>query len=109
VSWWTRYHATWRAELILQLGGVCRAADAACQGGLELDHIHGRDYKLHKLSSHMRVKRYRAEAAAGLLQVLCRHHNAKKNQRDLFKRKSAPAPEAVPAWVTEESQSPRES
>ncbi len=103
---WSRAHATIRAELIAQLGGVCRWADGTCEGGLELDHIHGRDYKVAALSSHMRARRYRAEAAAGLLQVLCRKHNARKGatleKRGVHQGPHLPLPDEPPAWLMEQ-------
>jgi hypothetical protein len=96
MSWWTEYHAKWRAKLICELGGQCVYAGCGTTENLELDHIHGRDWKVEKFSSHMRVRRYRVEAAEGKLQVLCRSHNAKKNLRTPLRA------EPVPAWVTEE-------
>jgi hypothetical protein len=75
-----------------------------------LDHINGRDYDVAKLSSHMRVKKYREEAAAGLLQVLCRSHNARKGnlleKRGVHTHPALPVAEDVPAWVTETEPDP---
>ena len=104
MSWWTERHRTWRAALIQELGGVCSRADGTCDGGLELDHIAGRDYDVAKLSSHMRVKKYVEEAAAGALQVLCRRHNAQKGAtlEQGWRSKARPDREAIPAWVTED-------
>jgi len=62
--------------------------------------VRGRDYDVAKLSSHMRVKRYRAEAAAGLLQVLCKKHNARKGatmeQRGVHALPALPVVETIP-------------
>lgn len=58
-----------RAALVQSLGGRC--AQCGSTHSLEIDHIHGRDYRLSDLSSDQRVSRYRREAQANLLQVLC--------------------------------------
>lgn len=50
-----------------------------CRGALELDHIHGRTWNPAKEARWTRIVRYEQEAASGLLQVLCRRHNAAKH------------------------------
>jgi len=68
-----------RLELIARLGGKC----ALCGAGekLEIDHINGCDWLLSGKSSHARVIHYRREAERGLLRVLCRSCNARRNSR----------------------------
>lgn len=44
---------------------------------LEFDHIHGRDYVANKLSSVARMARYKREAKAGELRLLCKDCNLK--------------------------------
>lgn len=66
-----------RARLIKRLGGAC--AYCGARSRLEIDHIYGTTWRLAKKSRWMRVIIYRREAREGLLQVLCRHCNARKN------------------------------
>lgn len=66
-----------RMDLVIQLGGVC--AFCGSKHDLQIDHIHGRNYSLRKLSSDHRVSIYRREAQAGLLQVLCGPCNNSKH------------------------------
>lgn len=77
----TRKRAAWarreRARLIQELGGRC--ASCGARERLEIDHIHGTTWRLASKSRWMRVILYRREARQGLLQVLCRHCNARKN------------------------------
>lgn len=68
-----------REELKKQLGNVCaHLGMGECAGGLEFDHINGRDYELRKLGRDTRVKRLIQEIARGEIQLLCRRHNARK-------------------------------
>lgn len=66
-----------RERLIQELGGAC--AYCGARRRLEIDHIKGTTWVLAKKSRWMRVVIYRREAMNGLLQVLCRHCNARKN------------------------------
>ena len=62
-----------RQRLLDELGGAC----ALCGSGedLEIDHPAGVTYDPAKLSSSQRVSRYRAEARAGTVRVLCSRCN----------------------------------
>ncbi len=95
-----RYARKWHAAMIATLGGRC----AWCRrtDRLELDHIAGRSWEPRALSWHRRITRYRAELAAGPLQVPCRSCNALKG---VTVEKPARARRAVvetePDWVRE--------
>lgn len=69
---------TARIQLIIQLGATCQECGCTRIRKLEIDHIHGRTYNLSKLGSHNRITIYRKEAQQGLIQVLCRKCNARK-------------------------------
>lgn len=58
-----------RVELIERLGGKCEICKSRKK--LEIDHPHGRDWKVEKVASHMRIKIYEAEAARGEVRLLC--------------------------------------
>lgn len=62
-----------RLRLLAQLGGKC--AKCGKKKHLEFDHPNGRNYQPSKLSRHGRLARYRRDAAAGNLRVLCRKCN----------------------------------
>lgn len=64
-----------RARLVQDLGGRC--AECGSADDLEIDHKHGRDYDVAELGSAERVCRYRREARAGLLRVLCKPCNGR--------------------------------
>lgn len=81
----TEYNARWyyfgRLALIKQLGGKC--VDCGTKGRnkknrLELDHIHGRDWKPREKSRWQRLTIYRREAAEGKLAVRCAKCNKLK-------------------------------
>jgi uncharacterized protein len=64
-----------RNELVQKLGGKCVLCSAT--DGLEIDHVHGRDWDPATLSKQQRADRYRSEHDDGVyLQVLCRSCNA---------------------------------
>ena len=65
-----------RAALIAKRGGVCEDGFCFVTVGLEFDHLNGRDWTPSKLSRLQRIARYEADAAAGLIRLLCRPHNA---------------------------------
>lgn len=65
-----------RRDLVALLGGKC--AECGTTRRLEFDHPHGRDYDPARLSRWSRIARYRRDAAAGNLRVLCRSHNASR-------------------------------
>jgi hypothetical protein len=65
-----------RRELIEALGARCAMESAECDGDLEVDHPRGRDYEPNRLNQLQRLRRYRRDAAAGRVRLLCRHHNA---------------------------------
>lgn len=98
-----RYARKWHAALIAQLGGRCAWCSATTR--LELDHKNGRTWTPRLVSWHRRIKRYREEAAAGLLQVLCKSHNALKGNLVEKPARRPPAPgldlDREPAWVRE--------
>lgn len=68
-----------RLALIQALGGECALCGSTWD--LEIDHIHGRDYSLRAISQDQRVTRYRREAAAGLVRVLCSGCNGSDGAR----------------------------
>lgn len=98
-----RYARKWHKAMVAALGGRC----ALCQrtSRLELDHIDGRTWSPRAVSWHLRIKRYREEMAAGLLQVLCRSCNALKGRtveqpaRALAAAEVAGDFETEPDWV----------
>lgn len=68
-------------------GGVCALCGAT--EGLQFDHINGRDYNPNQLSYSARMARYKREAAAGELRLLCEPHNLaerKKHENGSFCR-----------------------
>lgn len=76
VSRQTRYARTLREALIVQLGGQCeKQHESPCAGELEFDHKNGRRYIVKKLSYSARLARYKKEADAGELRLLCEKHN----------------------------------
>jgi len=70
------------AEIVSELGGRCVACGATDE--LSLDHIKPDGVVKSRLEWSWRVSVYRREAAAGLLQVLCRKCNSRKNAREGF-------------------------
>ena len=104
-----RYARHWHRAMIAQLGGHCVWCRKRTR--LELDHIHGRTWSPRALSWHRRIKRYREEMAAGLLQVLCRSCNAIKGAMQERPARAAAALvvagagdfETEPEWVREAS------
>ena len=65
-----------RARLLAQLGGRCVACGSMAR--LEFDHINGRTWDVTLLDPAQRLRRYRAEIAQGLVQLLCRACNVRK-------------------------------
>lgn len=100
------YSLKWHRTLIEELGGCCVWCGKTTR--LELDHIEGRTWKPSLVSWHRRIRRYRDEAAAGLLQVLCKTCNAVKGGRiEGPARKAAAAivegtwdPDTLPEWAS---------
>ena len=72
-----------RAELLAALGGACVQCGESRARRLEFDHITPATWERNRLDTSGRISRYRAEAAAGLIQILCRRCNAKKGNRQL--------------------------
>jgi hypothetical protein len=73
-----------RAVIFEMLGHQCALAEVdgeSCDGPLEIDHPHGRDWQPRKVSSYNRNRRYLREAQDGLVRLLCRHHNASVKPR----------------------------
>lgn len=71
------YHRR-RLALIEKLGGKCAWPKGCGEDRVEklhIDHVNGRGWEPREVSSHMRMKRYEAEAELGLLRVLCVKHN----------------------------------
>ena len=68
-----RYRRRMRSELIQRMGGVC--ANCGTTENLEFDHPFGREWSPRDISSHMRLKRYEADLAAGNLRLLCAQCN----------------------------------
>lgn len=63
-----------RAELFEMLGGKCAECGDTFQ--LEVNHIYARSWKPSKLSKYRRNLRYVREAREGLVNLLCKTHNA---------------------------------
>ena len=72
-----------RARLLAQLGGRCVACSSTTR--LEFDHINGRTWDVKPPGPAQRLRRYRAEIAQGLIQLLCKACNVRKGA-------SVPAP-----------------
>ena len=83
-----------RVLLIIHLGGKCRECGCADIASLEIDHIHGRAWKLQKFDPSGRVCRYVREAALGLVQVLCGDCNVRKGGENTCKKKRRTARKA---------------
>lgn len=69
-----------RAELFDMLGCSCQwiNEDGSFCGStdqLQINHLFRREWRPRKLSRYRRNLRYRKEAKAGLLNVLCKQHN----------------------------------
>ncbi len=70
----TLYYHRLRAEVYRLLGDSCALCGSTYR--LSVDHVHGRSYDLHTLSSHQRMRRYLAEIRAGKkLRLLCGEHS----------------------------------
>jgi len=69
-------------RLIAELGGQCVACGTKGteENALEIEHKYGIDWSHQKLEWSHRISVYRAEARAGLLQVLCAHCNKHKRK-----------------------------
>lgn len=67
-----------RRRLIDELGGRC--AWCGRRSRLEFDHLEPRDWQPEKTARWVRLARYRREAAAGKVQLLCRSCNARKGR-----------------------------
>lgn len=77
-----------RQQLIEQLGGCC--VECGSDRRLEFDHIFGTTWDHSKMSGYDRVRRYKAEADEGLIQLLCKRCNQRKGRPKVAQ---APAPE----------------
>ena len=65
-----RMRAKRKAELVALLGGKCEVCGST--ENLTVEHKEGRDYQVRKLSSLMRLKKYKEEFLAGVkLAVRC--------------------------------------
>lgn len=62
-----------KARLCLALGNLCWACGSP--GPLEIDHIHGRDWKPRKVEFSHRISIYRREWAEGKIRLLCSQCN----------------------------------
>lgn len=83
VSRQTEYVRRTRAELLEKLGGRCEMEGTTpCRGELQFDHKNGASYVHNKLSSSARLARYKREAGAGELRLLCEKHNLEVRNRD---------------------------
>lgn len=76
----TRTRLTQQArDLVWQLlGHECALQgvdDIECDGPLEVDHPHGRDWVPRRVSIYNRWRRYLREARMGLVRPLCKAHN----------------------------------
>ncbi len=78
-----------REWLFEYLGGECDICGERCN--LEIDHPWGRDWQPRRYSKYRRNLRYRREALAGEVRLLCREHNA------AYRPVPRPAPAANPA------------
>jgi 5-methylcytosine-specific restriction endonuclease McrA len=63
-----------RAKLFELLGGCCAECGDTFQ--LEINHIYSRSWRPNKLSKYRRNLRYLREAREGLVNLLCKTHNA---------------------------------
>lgn len=66
-----------RRALIRQLGAKCETCPESDLDRLEIDHRHGKSWRSRDVASDQRVRRYKREAAAGLLRVLCKSCNSR--------------------------------
>jgi hypothetical protein len=95
----TRYAKRIRAELIEQLGGRCALCGEDDEGVLEFDHPFGRDWTPNRLSYSSRMARYKREADAKLLRLLCADCNLserKRNDNGVFVPTNAAVPLTQP-------------
>ena len=80
---WRLYYARYkvrRTALIERLGGGCAVEDCRETENLEFDHKgNSRSWRTRDLPLKKRMDLYEAEALQGLLQLLCRSHNAAKS------------------------------
>jgi 5-methylcytosine-specific restriction endonuclease McrA len=67
----TQYASKMKRVLIELLGGRCALCPEDDPDKLEFDHINGRDYEPRQLSYSARLAKYKREAAAGKLRLLC--------------------------------------
>lgn len=63
-----------RKALVQELGGQCTCCGSRRK--LEFHHLFGRDWDPAKTARWVRLARYRREAAAGLVELRCRHCNS---------------------------------
>lgn len=80
------------ALLVFALGGECNTPTERCKGNVEVDHKRGKNYDARALGYIARIKRLWEEFLEEKLQLLCRFHNAQKNQH-MLKRMGYTAPE----------------
>lgn len=73
----TEYAHRTKAELIVQLGGKCEHCGETAYDKLQFDHINGRDWDPKSKSFSARMSKYKREAAAGILRLLCEPCNLK--------------------------------
>lgn len=68
-----------RRDLVISLGGKCVFCGISYRSRhLEFDHKFKREWVARKLCRNQRLKMYRKEAEAGLIQLACRTCNAQK-------------------------------
>jgi hypothetical protein len=87
-----------RAVLRMRLGGKCVQCPNVV--GLEFDCVEPRGHWHHVTGSSQRQSFYEAEAEAGNLQLLCRHHHQEKTNAEARARRGLPTLETVPVSLS---------
>jgi 5-methylcytosine-specific restriction endonuclease McrA len=78
----TIYAQRLKRELMELLGGKCELCSEDDPDKLEFDHVNGRDYVVSELSFSARLARYRREAEAKELRLLCGACNLGQRKKD---------------------------
>jgi hypothetical protein len=77
---WKDTHRRRIDRLKLKLGGKCPSCGEDCLDELQFHHPEGKQWRSNQVGPSERIRRYEAEAAAGLVELLCGDCHKRPNE-----------------------------